>query len=386
MMGWSGRNRFLALALVVLIGVPVSAHAFVDQAESPERVVSQAAPTDDAPVSSGMAAPAPAAAPKSPQGPSTATAVAPKLSQGRLATTAATPNSLQGSPSATAATPKSSHASSLTSYVPPIRTTNQITPKRASPAPTATPKPQIVTVPGTPGASTTADESVTKTGSKAPATPGMVPTTSSAPYVAALDDAAKQDYSPVIRTFVLLSLLSLLPVLLIGMTSFTRIIIVLSLLRHALGLPETPPNSVLVTLAIFLTLFSMAPVVDQINTKALQPYLQEKITASNAIDIGVVPIRNFMVRQTREADLTAVLDMAHAPRPKRIEDIKFTQLAPAFLLPFLLVDIVVAAILMALGMIMVPPTTISLPIKILLFILINGWVLISRALLNSYWA
>jgi flagellar biosynthetic protein FliP len=229
----------------------------------------------------------------------------------------------------------------------------------------------------------------------------MVPTTSSAPYVAALDDAAKQDYSPVIRTFVLLSLLSLLPVLLIGMTSFTRIIIVLSLLRHALGLPETPPNSVLVTLAIFLTLFSMAPVVDQINTKALQPYLQEKITASNAIDIGVVPIRNFMVRQTREADLTAVLDMAHAPRPKRIEDIKFTQLAPAFLLselmtafqigfiiflPFLLVDIVVAAILMALGMIMVPPTTISLPIKILLFILINGWVLISRALLNSYWA
>ena len=220
------------------------------------------------------------------------------------------------------------------------------------------------------------------------------------PVATAVGEAVKQDYSPVIRTFVLLSLLSILPVLLIGLTSFTRIIIVLSLLRHALGLPQTPPNSVLVTLAIFLTLFSMAPVVDQINAQALQPYLQEKITASSAVDIGIVPLRNFMVRQTRESDLSAVLDMAHAPRPKRIEDIKFGQLAPAFLLselktafqigfiiflPFLLVDVVVAAILMALGMIMVPPSTISLPIKILLFILIDGWVLISRALLNSYW-
>jgi len=218
--------------------------------------------------------------------------------------------------------------------------------------------------------------------------------------VDAVGAAAKQDYSPVIRTFVLLSLLSILPVLLIGMTSFTRIIIVLSLLRHALGLPQTPPNSVLVTLAIFLTLFSMAPVANQINAQALQPYLQEKITVSSAVDTGMVPIRNFMVRQTRESDLSAVLEMAHAPRPKRIEDINFSQLAPAFLLselntafqigfiiflPFLLVDIVVAAILMALGMIMVPPSTISLPIKILLFILINGWVLVSRALLNSYW-
>lgn len=220
------------------------------------------------------------------------------------------------------------------------------------------------------------------------------------PLATAVGEAVKQDYSPVIRTFVLLSLLSILPVLLIGLTSFTRIIIVLSLLRHALGLPQTPPNSVLVTLAIFLTMFSMAPVLDQINTNALQPYLQEKITASNAVDLGVIPIRDFMVHQTRESDLSAVLEMAHAPRPKRVEDIKFSQLAPAFLLselktafqigfiiflPFLLVDIVVAAILMALGMIMVPPSTISLPIKILLFILIDGWVLISRALLNSYW-
>ena len=217
--------------------------------------------------------------------------------------------------------------------------------------------------------------------------------------VDALGQAARQDYSPVVRTFLLLSLLSVVPVLLIGLTSFTRIVIVLSLLRHALGLPQTPPNSVLVTLAIFLTVFSMAPVIDAVNNGAVQPYLQEKITTQAALETGAVPIRAFMVRQTRESDMVAVLEMAHAPRPKTIDEIKLTHLAPAFLLselktafqigfviflPFLLVDIVVAAILMALGMIMVPPGTISLPIKILLFILVDGWVLISRALLSSY--
>ena len=128
--------------------------------------------------------------------------------------------------------------------------------------------------------------------------------------------------------------------------------------------------------------------------------MEQYIPVSKALEFGAVPIRDFMVRQTRESDLIAVLDMAHAPRPNSVEDIKFTQLAPAFLLselktafqigfviflPFLLVDLVVAAILMALGMIMVPPSTISLPIKILLFVLIDGWMLISRALVSSYW-
>lgn len=222
-----------------------------------------------------------------------------------------------------------------------------------------------------------------------------------APALEALSEAARQDYSPVVRTFILLSMLSVIPALLIGLTSFTRIIIVLSLLRHAMGLPQTPPNSVLVTLAIFLSLFSMGPVIDAVNSGAVQPYLQEQITAKDAITIGVVPIRAFMVRQTRESDLAAVLEMAGATRPKTVDDIRFTHLAPAFLLselktafqigfviflPFLLIDIVVAAILMALGMIMVPPSTISLPIKILLFVLVDGWVLISRALLSSYWS
>jgi flagellar biosynthetic protein FliP len=220
------------------------------------------------------------------------------------------------------------------------------------------------------------------------------------PMAPALDAAIKQDYSPVIRTFVLLSLFSIIPVLLIGLTSFTRIIIVLSLLRHALGLPQTPPNSVLITLSIFLTLFSMGPVIDKVNADSVQPYLAEKITVTQAINAGSGPIRDFMVRQTRESDLSAVLELARAPRPNTVDDIKFSHLAPAFLLselktafqigfviflPFLLVDLVVAAILMALGMIMVPPTTISLPLKILLFILIDGWVLVSRALVSSYW-
>ncbi|HEU0153475.1 MAG TPA: flagellar type III secretion system pore protein FliP [Arenimonas sp.] len=219
------------------------------------------------------------------------------------------------------------------------------------------------------------------------------------PVTEALGVALKQDYSPVLRTFVLLSLLSFLPVFLIGLTSFTRIIIVLALLRHALGIPQTPPNSVIVTLAVFLTLFSMAPVMDRVNQTALTPYLAEEMTATDAVNLAAVPLRDFMIRQTRESDLLAVVQMSGSPAPASVEEIRFFQLVPAFLLselktafqigfvvflPFLLIDLVVAAALMSLGMIMVPPITVSLPLKILLFILIDGWVLISRALLSSY--
>lgn len=210
----------------------------------------------------------------------------------------------------------------------------------------------------------------------------------------------KQDYSPALRNLVALSMLSLIPVLLIGMTSFTRIVIVLSLLRHALGLPQTPPNSVIVTLAICLTYFTMAPVIAQVDTVALTPFLSDQITASEALERGAEPLRGFMVGQTRESDLLAVLEMAGAPAPRQVDDIEFSHLLPAFLLselktafqigfviflPFLLIDLVVGAVLMALGMIMVPPSTISLPLKILLFVLIDGWLLVSKALLSSYW-
>lgn len=221
-----------------------------------------------------------------------------------------------------------------------------------------------------------------------------------APGVDALGSAVRQDLAPALRTFLALSLLSFIPIVLIGMTSFTRIIVVLALLRHALGIPQTPPNSVLITLAMFLTLFSMGPVVDKVYAESISPYMTEQIGASVAIERASDPIREFMVRQTRESDLLAVLEMARVPPPKSMQDIRFTHLAAAFLLselktafqigfviflPFLLIDLVVAAILMALGMIMLPPTTISLPLKILLFILIDGWVLVSRTLLGSFW-
>ncbi len=216
----------------------------------------------------------------------------------------------------------------------------------------------------------------------------------------AVAEVLKQDYSPALRNFVILTMLSLIPVLMIGMTAFTRIIIVLSLLRHALGIPQTPPNSVVITLAICMTYFTMSPVLDRMNHDAIAPYMSEQITAQQAIDLGSRPLREFMVSQTRESDLRAVIEMAKAPQPKTMEDIRFGHLVTAFLLselktafqigfviflPFVLIDLVVAAALMALGMIMLPPTTISLPLKILLFILIDGWVLLSKALLGSYW-
>ena len=221
------------------------------------------------------------------------------------------------------------------------------------------------------------------------------------PAVEALGAAAKQDVAPALRTFLILTFLSFVPIVLIGMTSFTRIIVVLALLRHALGIPQTPPNSVLITLAMFLTLFSMGPVVERVHQDSISPYMAETITAGEAIDKAKDPIRGFMIRQTRESDLLAVVEMARVAPPKTMEEIKFTHLAAAFLLselktafqigfviflPFLLIDLVVSAILMALGMIMLPPTTISLPLKILLFVLIDGWVLVSRTLLGSFWS
>lgn len=216
---------------------------------------------------------------------------------------------------------------------------------------------------------------------------------------AVLDQAGTADYSPILRTFLLLSALSLLPILLIGLTSFTRIIVVLSLVRSAIGLQQTPPNSVLITLALFLTFFTMAPVVQTIQHDALDPYLAHHIETTEAVQRGFQPLKLFMVRQTHAADLKAVLSMAKAPQPRTVNDIQAADLIPAFMLseletafqigfviflPFLLVDLVVAAVLMGLGMIMVPPATISLPLKILLFLLINGWTLIAQALLSSY--
>jgi len=207
------------------------------------------------------------------------------------------------------------------------------------------------------------------------------------------------DFSPMLRGFVALTLLSFIPIALIGTTAFLRIIIVLSLLRHALGLQQTPPTIVLVSLAMFLTLFTMAPVMGPVHEQAIRPFVMEQIGAAEALERGYVPLRDFMVSQTREKDLAVVLEIAKAPMPERVEEIQAVHLIPAFMLselrtafligfvvflPFLLIDLVVSAVLMALGMIMVPPTTLSLPLKILVFVLVDGWALLIQALLASF--
>jgi flagellar biosynthetic protein FliP len=202
-----------------------------------------------------------------------------------------------------------------------------------------------------------------------------------------------------IKIVIILTLLALLPAIVIAMTSFTRTIIVLSMLRHAFGMQDTPPNMVLISLALFLTLFTMGPAFEEINANSLKPFTEDRITLEEAVDAGVKPLRNFMIRQTRDKDLAVILDVARVPIPESIDDVKTIHIVPAFLiselktafqigfvifLPFLLLDLVVASILMSMGMLMVPPTIISLPLKVLMFVLIDGWGLVIRALLGSF--
>jgi flagellar biosynthesis protein FliP len=202
-----------------------------------------------------------------------------------------------------------------------------------------------------------------------------------------------------LRIVLAITLLSLIPALLVAMTSFTRIIIVLSMLRHALGMQETPPNMVLIGLALFLTLFTMLPVVEQVGEKAVQPYLAEELPLQDAAKNAVAPLRGFMVRHTREQDLGLMLEISGGAAPAGVDDIRLVHLVPAFMLselrtafqigfviflPFLLVDLVVSSILMSMGMLMVPPIVISLPIKILMFVLVDGWSLVIRSLASGF--
>jgi flagellar biosynthetic protein FliP len=214
--------------------------------------------------------------------------------------------------------------------------------------------------------------------------------------VAAKDQAKTAD---VVRIALILTLMTLLPAFVISTTSFVRIIVVLSMIRHAFGMPETPPNQVLIALAIFLTAFSMMPALDAINTDALQPFLDGKLTVEQAADKGTAPLRGFMLRQVRDQDIKAVYDIARKPLPARASEVGLMQLVPAFMLnelrvsfrigfvvmlPFLLIDIVVSSVLLALGMLMVPPSTLSLPIKLLMFVLIDGWSLVLQGVLGSF--
>ena len=217
-------------------------------------------------------------------------------------------------------------------------------------------------------------------------------------YISALIEASGE-ISPELKLVVLLTSLSFIPILLIAVTSFTRIIIVLSMLRHALGLQQTPPNIVLITLALFLSIYTMRPVWQEINTNAVAPYVNKTMTLDHAIEQAIIPLKKFMVHQTRDEDFEAAFAMAKAEVPANAEDVELSILIPAFLMseltiafkiafvifiPFLLIDLVVASVLMSLGMIMLPPISIALPIKVMLFVLIDGWSLISQSLISGF--
>jgi len=208
----------------------------------------------------------------------------------------------------------------------------------------------------------------------------------------------RQEVATAIKVILGLTVISLAPALLVAVTSFTRIIIVLSMLRHALGMQETPPNTVLVTLALFLTLFTMMPVFQEVNDNAFQPYVGGTLAPEAAMEKAMGPLRGFMIRQTREQDLALMLEVSRTPAPESAEAISSVQLIPAFMLselksafqigfviflPFLLIDLVISSVLMSMGMFMVPPVMISLPIKILMFVLIDGWNLVVRAIIGS---
>jgi flagellar biosynthetic protein FliP len=207
------------------------------------------------------------------------------------------------------------------------------------------------------------------------------------------------ELSSAMSILVLLTVLSLIPLLLIATTAFLRIIVVLSMLRHAIGMQDTPPNAALITIAMFMTLFAMLPVWTAVDQVAWQPYQKKEISGDAALKAGLQPLREFMVRQTRENDLALMVELSHAPQPETIDDIGTLQLIPAFMLselrtafqigfmiflPFLLIDLLVASVLTSLGMMMVPPVMISLPLKVLMFILIDGWNIVTRALLSSF--
>lgn len=212
-------------------------------------------------------------------------------------------------------------------------------------------------------------------------------------------EAQPQDLAMSLRILLLLTVLTLAPAVLILVTSFTRIIVVLSLLRRALATQRMPPNQVLIGLALILTIYIMAPVWSQANQEALQPYLNEEINEATAFERMTEPVRNFMFEYTREKDIALFVNLSEMPRPENHQDIPLYVLVPAFViselktafqigfmiyLPFVVIDMIVASTLMSMGMMMLPPVMISLPFKILLFVLVDGWYLVIKSLIETF--
>ncbi len=206
-------------------------------------------------------------------------------------------------------------------------------------------------------------------------------------------------FSPSLRILLVLTMLALLPALVLTMTSFVRTVVVLSFVRQGVGAPQTPPNQVVIGLALFLSLFTMAPVATEVKTVSYDAYETGQLTETQALEAAVTPLRKFMLRQTREEDLRLFYDAAGAELPLSAADVPLRYAIPAFviselttafqmgvmiLLPFLVIDLAVASMLMSMGMMMVPPATLSLPIKLLLFVLVDGWNLIAGSVLRSF--
>jgi flagellar biosynthesis protein FliP len=208
-----------------------------------------------------------------------------------------------------------------------------------------------------------------------------------------------QQYSVSLQILAIMTALTLLPALAMMMTSFTRIIVVFAILRQALGLQQTPSNQILLGLALFLSIFIMTPVFQQLNETAIQPYINEEISAQEALTLAEIPFRTFMSAQTRESDLQLFLELSDTPEVASIDEVPITVLIPAFVtselktafqigfllfIPFLVIDLIVASVLMAMGMMMLSPIIISLPFKIMLFVLVDGWAMVIGTLAMSF--
>jgi flagellar biosynthetic protein FliP len=208
-----------------------------------------------------------------------------------------------------------------------------------------------------------------------------------------------EQFSSIIQIVILLTLLTVAPAILLLMTSFTRLAVVFSLLRHALGTQQMPPAQIIVSLALFLTFFIMTPVFEEINDRALQPLLNNQITQTEFLQEAVKPLREFMLRQTRKRDLGLFMRIAGEDRPINADDVPLTSLVPAFVIselktafeigfllyvPFLIIDMIVASVLLSMGMMMLPPVMVSLPFKLMLFVLVDGWYLLVGSLTKSF--
>lgn len=214
-----------------------------------------------------------------------------------------------------------------------------------------------------------------------------------------LNDPAAPGNSSVLRLVLLMTVLAVAPSILLLMTCFVRIILALHFIRQALGTPQMPPNQVVIGLALFLTLFVMSPVVDKVYEQAWKPYDQGQIDASTAMQTAAVPLKDFMLKNVREQDLLLFVKMAKLERPRTVQDLPLRVVVPAFViselrvgfeigfllfLPFLIVDLVVASVLLSMGMMMLPPTMVSLPFKLLLFVLVDGWGLLAGSLVAGF--